>query len=290
MKRKGILLLLDFSNLFYRGLHVHPNLSYQGQPTGGLYGFIIQLAKLVNEFKPDLERVVLCGDCPPYLRKEEYPGYKERRGKQDKEQWKITQHNLKLCWEFLEILGQPLQKTDGLEADDLIAIYSERFERGYKKIIAVSSDTDLYQLLDQQNLFLYLGTADKRRMVGRKEFHKLYPFRKASTWTKVVAYTGGHNDLPGIYGVGEKTAIKLLTSSDQKWIEKRRDYKRKHGKQIRLTERLATLPYPKINAEDVSIVSNDKYHHGDMMRFLNSVGIDFTIPMEDAFDYLALKG
>lgn len=285
MKEKNsTVLLLDFSNLFYRGLYVHANLTHKGKPTGGLFGFVIQLAKLVSEFRPT--KLLICGDSQPYLRTLEYPEYKARRKKKDPEVWKATQHNLKLCNEFFELLGHPLQKIKGLEADDLIAMYASEHERDYEKIIAVSSDTDLYQLMDQHNLYLYLGTAENRRMVDYKAFFKKYPFRRATTWVKVVAYTGGHNGLPGVRGVGEITAIKLLTSTNSKWIRKRREIKQEYGKQLKLTERLASLPFPGINCEDFSIDPVQEYDHKGMNRFLHGLGIDFTVSMESAFDYL----
>lgn len=278
------LLLLDFSNLFYRGLYVHANLSHKGKPTGGLFGFVMQLATLMTEFRPT--RILLCGDCPPYLRTLEYPEYKARRKKKDPEAWAATQYNLKLCDTFFDLLGQPLQKIKGLEADDLIAMYAMEHERDFGKIIAVSSDTDLYQLMDQHNLYLYLGTAANRRMVDYKAFFEQYPFKRASTWVKVVSYTGGHNGLPGVHGVGEVTAIKLLTSKETKWIEKRREIKKKHEKQLKLTERLASLPFPGINYEDFSIDPVQEYDRREMNRFLHSLGIDFSASMESAFDYL----
>lgn len=283
-KRLGTLLLLDFSNLFYRGLYVHPHLTHKGMSTGGLYGFIIQLAKLVYDFKP--AEILLCGDSRPYLRSLEYPEYKARRKKQDPEARKAIQHNLKLCNDFFDVLGLPLQKVKGLEADDLIALFAARYEREYEKIVAVSSDTDLYQLLDQRNLHLYLGTADNRRMVTSKEFFELYPFKQASTWVKVVAYTGGHNGLPGVFGVGEVTAIKLLTSKERIWVDKRRALKKEHNKQLALTERLAVLPFPGIDYAEISIANRSDYDRRSMNTFLHGLGIEFKASMESAFDFL----
>jgi len=284
MKKKGTLLLLDFSNLFYRGLHVHLGLTYNGKPTGGLYGFIIQLVKLVLDFKPSM--ILLCGDSPPYLRAKEFPEYKARRKKQTDEMWVITQHSLTLLDNFFGILGEPLQKEKGLEADDLIAIYAGRYEREYEKIIVVSSDSDLYQLLDQSNLYLYLGTADNRRMVTSTEFFDEYPFKRATTWVKVMAYTGGHNGLQGIHVVGEITAIRLLCNTEQKWIDKRRELKKNYGNRLKLNERLAVLPYPHVKHEEFCIAPREEYDQFLMRDFLRDTGIEFTVGMERAFDYL----
>ncbi len=284
MKDKGTLLLLDFSNIFYRGLHVHLNLAHRGEPTGGLYGLIIQLVKLVNEFKPSM--VLLCGDSPPYLRTKEYPAYKARRKKQDGAMRRIVKCNLKLCDQFFSALGEPLQKEKGLEADDLIAIYAENYERSYEKIVAVSNDSDLYQLLDQNNLYLYSGTGDNKVMITGKTFFDKYPFKRAATWVKVVAYTGGHNDLPGIYGVGEVTAVKLLSSADKAWINKRRELRLVHGTKLKLSEHLATLPYPEVKAEDFCIIPREPYDRVAMRDFLRSTGVEFSPSMERAFDHL----
>jgi len=79
MKPQETLLLIDFSNTVIRSLAVHQQLSFNDIPTGGLFGFVNQLANVVNMYKPD--KILVCKDQPPYYRSKLYPEYKANRKK-----------------------------------------------------------------------------------------------------------------------------------------------------------------------------------------------------------------
>lgn len=283
--KKGTLLLIDFLNLFYKGFCVHSALEHKGVNTGGLYGMATQLANLLIKIKPD--HVVFCHDNKPYFRSVDFPNYKvdRKNKKKDIARYKAIQVGRKLCLEFIDILGIPLMESAGLEADDIIALMVKKYHTKYAHIIVASNDDDLYQLLCFTNLQLYRGS--KKGMYSHVDFAKEFPsLDSPSQWNDAVAYSGGHNGLPGIKGVGVATAIRIITEEDFLYNRPQIKAAVVRGKNIiDLNRKLGKLPYYRCSEEVLMrlLSYSSNYDERAVIRYLISYGIIFTQNMMDAF-------
>ena len=282
--RNKTLLLLDFSNLFFKAFYVHNKLEYRGVKTGGLYGVIQQLTSLLIEFKPD--RLGVCSDAKPYFRTMELGTYKSDRKRLDADDSVLIDinRNRALCRQFFNLLGHPFMESRGLEADDLIAICAKNYYNHYDRMYVVSNDSDLYQLLDYDNLSIVTGVGKKRRIFTKREFSRDYSLRSASDWLMVTALTGGHNNLKGIRGVGEVTAIRMIIGKDKKHIDRYERIKHDYGELIETNLRVSALPYYGIRgSRKMRLPAITVYRPAKMMSFFRKYGIGMTQSMQSAF-------
>ena len=161
MKR---LVVIDALNMYFRAYIVDPSLSTNGQPIGGLKGFMKILNKLVRETKPD--QIVICWDGPggSKKRKSINKGYKDGRKpirlNRDIRTLNEEQERENKIWQqtrLIEYLNEmPIVQlvSDSVEADDVISYVTKMPKyKGWQKIV-VSSDKDFYQLLDDETLLL----------------------------------------------------------------------------------------------------------------------------------------
>lgn len=205
--KKPVVLLIDYNNLIFRALHSHPDLTSNKIFTGGLYGFMVMLAAEVNKHKVD--RVVVCHDVKPYHRDLETDGgYKSNRKPLEKDVVKKLQMTKELVFEFLQQVQCANMKKKGWEADDCIANFCRKKHKKCKRILIMSNDSDLYQLLFLRNVYLI----NSKGAFGYDRFREEFPSITPRDWTKVVALAGGHNGIPGIHSVGVKTAAKMVAN------------------------------------------------------------------------------
>lgn len=201
-----VLLAVDLSYQCYRASAAHPMLTSRRVFTGGLYGFLTTLGKMVRETKAT--EVAVCADRKPYLRSVIYPQYKQiRKASADEELLKMFKQTTSLVDELLAVANIPVWGLTGFESDDLIGHVAIKYRHRYKMIYAGSNDSDLYQLLWIPNFAIY--TKDITKLVTgasvMKE-HGLTPEQYALS----TALTGTHNDIEGIEGVGPVTARKAI--------------------------------------------------------------------------------
>ena len=212
------LLVIDGDHLLFRNIHQLGQLSFQGKQTGGFYGFIGSLNKVINNYSPD--RTVICwGDRRENLwRRKKYPEYKAKR--------KPTEVNFaeQLNW-LTECIGnigveQLLIKT--YEADDLIAHIVTKQKR-LMNIIILTGDKDLRQLVTDSHPWVRVLSDKKGESTVYDETkvfeeHGVFPHEL----TRLLSIVGDKSDnIPGVPGVGEKTALKYMNSqASQSEIEK----------------------------------------------------------------------
>ncbi len=266
------LLIIDFANTVIRSLAVHQELcSAHGEPTGGLFGFVGQLTNKLSTYQP--EHVLICKDAPPYLRKKDYPNYKSNRpksGDSEKstaffEAMNISFKQVDQCLEFLDI---PSWSIKGLEADDLIASFVIENNTKYDKILILSNDDDLFQLLSYDNVFLLKKNAE----FGKAQFKELYPTIEPEFWSLITALSGTHNGVAGIQRVGIKTAIKICT--DESKIEK---VFKEHADLIEQNLTLIDLPYKKYTEKyDFPELKKPKINETRLIKFLDDYGIRYN--------------
>ncbi|AVI05155.1 5'-3' exonuclease [Vibrio phage VP06] len=206
-KNKRVLLLVDVSNIMYKAMHIHKNLTKDGNFTGGIYGFMAQVSTAIRE--NEATHIVFCFDRKPYFREEGLSvDYKAGREKSPETQDRLAQtedavHDLTshfTKWEF-----------DGLEADDLIAYAVKRYYHRFDKVIVQTSDTDPYQLFLEADTKLGFWKNQKDGLFTYGDFIQTSGFTTGEEWLALDAITGGHNGMgKGIVGYGPKRATDLI--------------------------------------------------------------------------------
>ncbi len=249
------LLLIDGMNLLYRAFYVLPPMRTRaGFPTGGLYGFFLMCTKAIKEFRPDALFIALDKGKP--FRTEWYPQYKATRQKPPEDLKVQAQH-------FEEFLGK-MQLTwvahPGLEADDIITTLSKSYQGLNWKVLVLSADRDLLQLISPHISLVVPEKGFTRTKIYTEElFEQEYGF-SPSLFADFKALKGDPSDnIPGVPGIGEKTAAQLIRSygsieelyeriSDipEKWRNLLTDYKEQAflGKKLVLLSVQSALKIP----------------------------------------------
>ena len=206
--KKSRVVLLDSYSLAFRAFFALPETlgTSSGQVTNAVFGFTSMLIKLEGEERPDA--VIACWDKgAPQFRLDQYPAYKAGRS----ETPQTLRQQFPLIREVLEALRIPVVELEGYEADDLLATLARRGREAGHHVVIVSGDRDCLQLVndDVTVLMTRRGVTDMIRYDPAMvvERYGVGPER----WTDFAALKGEQADnLPGVPGVGDKTAAKLL--------------------------------------------------------------------------------
>lgn len=201
------LLLIDGNAIMHRAYHALPPFkSSDGTPTNVAYGFLSMLYKVVSDFKPDYVASVF--DTPsPTFRNEIFKEYQIQRPKIDDDF--IVQ--IPLVKEALDQGGIFRLEKDGYEADDLIGTISRIFDGNKHRVIIVTGDKDIFQLIND-NVFV---ASPQLGLANIKIFDKSEVEQKLDVAPdKIVDYkalAGDPSDnYPGAKGIGPKTAAALI--------------------------------------------------------------------------------
>ena len=206
MKR---LVLIDGKSVFYRGYYAMGALSLSdGTPTGGVYGFAAISMEIVRKLDPT--KVVVAWDSKSSTSKRRaiYPDYKAGRVKPGEDFY--TQ--IPLLKELVKDLGWNFVEIDDYEADDIIGTLSKQAdeENNYETYI-ISSDLDMLQIVDENtHMWRILKGFTKIEQINVAEVEQKYGIKK-SQFLDLKSLKGDSSDnIPGVPGIGEKTAAKLL--------------------------------------------------------------------------------
>ena len=205
---RPVLALLDGHSLAYRAFFALPEdlQTSTGQLTNAVYGFATMLTKLLAEHAPD--RIAVTFDRGrPAERLAILPDYKGQRERAPD----AFREQLPLIDELLATLAIPQVAIEDVEADDLIATYATAAVEGGMDVLVVSGDRDVFQLVDDHVSVLYTkrGISDTVLMdaAAVEERYGVGPER----YPDLAALRGDASDnIPGVPGVGDKTAAKLL--------------------------------------------------------------------------------
>jgi len=202
-------ILIDGNNLLFRSYYAtaysgNMMKNSKGFPTNALFGFVNMLNKIINEEKPVYMAVAL--DKGRTFRHDSYDAYKAGRIEMPDE----LRAQFGVAKTLLDNMGIKYFETDGYEADDIIGTFAEMINKSDEfKGIIVSSDKDLLQLINDKVEVKLLKSQDHIRM-NRETFLKTYGMEPS----KIIDLKGLQGDpsdnIPGVKGVGEKTALKLL--------------------------------------------------------------------------------
>lgn len=255
-------LIIDSNNLCYRALIIRGAREIAGQGVAGrqkeiilsvIQGFLIQLQKLSRRFGTN--RFIFAWDSKPYHRSKLFPEYKSKRASEGRAKherrivspWGPPPHLKEPVFKLLrekvlpKIGFQNILWKKGYEADDIIASIVQTYSRRipYGSMIVVSSDKDLYQLLDHCIIFCF-----KKDEMTRRIFAQEYPF-PPTVWPYFRALTGDPSDsIPGVPMVGPDRAIHFLTKSMGKTGKVYERIVSSEGKDVvRRNLKLMTLPW-----------------------------------------------
>lgn len=269
-----VLLCVDLSNQVYKASAVHSNLTSNGRFTGGLFGLLTSLAKAI--LYTQATEVVICRDSKPYIRSLDYPEYKALRKETRDEELKIrAAETMTYMDELVHAIGTPVWEISGFEFDDLVAHVAGKYRHRYSKIVAMSNDSDLYQLFQYKGFSMWKGKDAEYTMEHYlKEWKDLDP----SKIPLLLALTGTHNEIEGIARVGPATALAALRDP-----VKLRSYRAEHGELIDRNLDLITLPHPKFPRDAVIPKRTVEFKDRRLLIFCGKYDISTTKAMLDAF-------
>lgn len=199
------LFLIDGTALCYRAYYAIRQLTTsKGEPTNAIYGFITMMRKLVDEQAPD--SVAVCFDRrEPTFRHERYKQYKAHRKPMPED----LAEQLEPIKEFCRIYGLSLFEEAGFEADDLLGTLALKGEKQGFDVFIVTGDKDAMQLVNER--IRIMNPHKENLILGTGEVQKRFDGLGPEKVVDVMALMGDSSDnIPGIPGIGEKTAIKLI--------------------------------------------------------------------------------
>ena len=201
------LILIDGNSLLNRAFYgMRPLTPRSGTPTNAVFGFVKLLLKLIGDLRPD-GLIVTFDLKAPTFRHKMFDGYKATR-KPMPDDLVVQVGILK---ELLRSMRFTLCEKEGYEADDLIGTLAHRFED--TKSIVITGDRDAYQLVDERTdvYFTKTGVSELLKL-NAENFAEIVGYAPAQV-VEMKALMGDHSDnIPGVPGIGEKTALDLVRS------------------------------------------------------------------------------
>ncbi|RIL05412.1 MAG: DNA polymerase I [Proteobacteria bacterium] len=243
-ERAPRLVVVDAANCLYRAFFAIPPLrASDGTPTNAAYGFLNMLIKALREEQPD--HVVVVFDAPGggASRREIFGEYKAHRDAQPED----LSRQIPLVRELVDAHHIPLLEVPGCEADDVIATLVARAPAD-ARITILSTDKDLMQLVTERVALL---DTMKDRRYGPAEVEERFGVPPARVLDLRALVGDPSDNIPGVKGIGEKGAAKLLAEygtleallerADEIPATKTRNVLREQAEQARLSKRLAAL-------------------------------------------------
>jgi len=203
-----MIVLIDGFSIAFRAFYALPEtlMTSKGTPTNVIHGFLSMLNKISTDYK--LEQLIVTWDLPgKTFRNDIYTDYKANRSSAP-DNFNVQ---VPLLHELLNTFNIPQVSKEGFEADDVLGSLSTILNNQNKKVLIVTGDRDTYQLISNKTKILYTkrGISDVD-LVDEKFFFKKFGI-KTNQYVEYLALKGDPSDnIPGLPGVGEKTAINLL--------------------------------------------------------------------------------
>lgn len=243
MSPKETLYLVDGSSYIYRAYYAIRHLSSpSGFPTNAIYGFIQMLLKLLKDYNPQHVAVVFDAGRTTF-RTEMYPEYKANRAAMP-DDLRVQMGPIR---EVVRAFNIPTLELQGYEADDIIGALAGRFAGQGGKVVVVTGDKDLMQIVTDHVTLL---DTMKGKVSGIPEVVERFGVQPELV-IDILGLAGDSSDnIPGVPGIGEKTATKLIQEfgSLDSLLARADEVKGKNGEKLRefreqalLSRRLATI-------------------------------------------------
>ncbi len=203
------LYLIDGMSIVFRAYHAMSTSglkSPNGEPTGAVFGFTNIITSLLERFNP--QRIAVVFDRPePTFRHKMYPEYKANRDEFPQE---LVPQLLRIK-ELLDLLNIPRIELSGYEADDIIGTLAKQASKNNWQVKCLTSDKDYYQLVDENISLMKPGKrGEDFEIINIPQVIEKFGVQPNQV-IEVLALIGDSSDnIPGIKGVGEKTAIPLI--------------------------------------------------------------------------------
>ena len=203
-----MIILVDGHSIAFRAFYALPDtlVTKDGFPTNVIHGFLMMISKLVKEYSS--EKIIITWDISKKtFRTELYSEYKGNRSSAPDE-FKLQ---VKTLQKLLDKFNIPQVSKEGFEADDVLGTLSKKLNDKGKEVMIVTGDRDSFQLITDKTNILYTkrGISDTQ-IFNEKQFNEKYSI-KTNQYIEYLALKGDPSDnIPGLPGVGEKTAINLL--------------------------------------------------------------------------------
>lgn len=209
----SLTLLIDAPSLYYRALFSTPDdvRTPAGQPINAAYGFFNMLARLVRSYEPNFLACALDSDWRPAWRVELLPQYKDFRaapGSAQESAEELLEHQVPVIEGFLEMCDVASVGHPGYEAEDVIGTLATRAPG---QVVIVSGDRDLFQLVRDPKIVVHFPIKGPQpARVTEAYISEKYGIPGRSYLDYAVLRGDPSDGLPGVKGVGEKTASALV--------------------------------------------------------------------------------
>jgi DNA polymerase-1 len=200
------LYLIDGHSLTFKAYYAIRNLrSPQGMPTGAIYGFLRMLLKFMDDHSPGWLAVVFDTGKPSF-RKELYQPYKANREGPPPD----FEVQMEWIYKMLQAMGLAVYQMNGFEADDVIATMAETSKNQGNKAVVLSADKDLLQLVDGRVSVLRPGPNDLK-CCDPAMVQEILGIRPDQVVDFLALVGDSSDNIPGVPGIGEKSAVELLS-------------------------------------------------------------------------------
>lgn len=197
------LVLVDGSSYLYRAFHAFPPLTNSaGEPTGAMYGVLNMLKSLISQVQPSHIAVVFDAKGKTF-RDEMFEQYKSHRPPMPDELRKQIQP----LHDIIRALGIPLLVIEGVEADDVIGTLAVAASKANQKVLISTGDKDMAQLVDDN---IMLINTMNNTLLDREAVIEKYGIPPELIIDYLALMGDSADNIPGVAGVGEKTALGLL--------------------------------------------------------------------------------
>lgn len=201
------LVLLDSHALIHRAYHaIPPNLtSPNGEPTNATYGFTSTLLKVLSDLKPDC--IAAAFDVGHSFRREQFAEYKGTRPKLPDD----LAVQLSRSRDVVAAFSIPAFGVERYEADDLLGTLANQAQASGVEAIIVTGDTDTFQLVNENtSIYYYVGRTGEMLLYDQAKVKERYGLEPRQMIDYKALKGDVSDNIPGVPGVGEKTATKLL--------------------------------------------------------------------------------
>lgn len=288
MEKRKLILAIDFNNVVFASYYGQKLFNSKGVNINAIKGFFFKLKMLKESFTPDY--IVFASDLSRErtFRRKLYKGYKAQRKPTDED----VVFQMKYINQLVSLLGYPVLNNDLYEADDILGMISKYATDNNMDTIIISSDRDLYQLINDNTFILSPRNSDVIDTAYLIEKYKLMP----NQWIDLKILQGDNSDnIPGIPGIGEITALRLMQQYDsidgiyshmnehkvgiQNLLEKGKD-------SIELTRKLVTIvtDYSIIDLSEKNFMRDTQYGK-EIMEIITELEIPSLI---NVFNYALL--
>ncbi|MCX6647189.1 MAG: DNA polymerase I [bacterium] len=208
MRERPLFLLIDGYSLLFRAFYSMGEMTApDGAPTGALFGLSTMLIKALEDFKPDYLTVAFDFHGPTFRHKE-FPAYKAHRDAAPEE----LRVQLERSRELVDAMGMDHEELEGFEADDVIGTLARKAEKKGWDVRILTGDSDLGQLASERVIvYQSIRGVGENRILDVQGVCERYGIKTPAYLTDYKGLVGDPSDnIPGVKGIGEVTAKKLL--------------------------------------------------------------------------------